>query len=99
MLLRLHAIILRAALAVLLLTTSASAECAWVLWTQTKDSGWRGWWSGPRWVADSAYTSKEACDNAHVIRWARGQDGKPVAKDAPYRARRGLGPNWPCLPA
>jgi len=86
-------------LCVLLTAAPASAECAWVLWTQKKEPGWRGWWSGPLWVADSAYPSKEACDNLNVVRWEMGQDGKPkpVAKD-PLAGKRGLGTSWTCLP-
>lgn len=42
--------------------------------------------------------TKEACDNAHTIKWERGKDGKPAMKDDPLAGKRGLGTNWRCLP-
>ena len=86
--------------AVLLLVAShARAECrTWVLWVQTpRERGLRGWWNGAQWTPNSTYESKEACDNAHVIKYERGPGGKLVRKDDPVAGKRGLGTNWRCL--
>jgi hypothetical protein len=52
-----------AALSLLTSAATAYAECAWVLWTRTKEPGVAGWWNGPTWKAHSAYTSKSACED------------------------------------
>src|SRR5262245_55154716 len=80
------------------IATTAHAECAWVLWSEQKEGGWSSWWHGTRWTPDSAYASKQDCDNAHVIHFDRGKDGQLVKREDPLAGKRGLGTNWRCLP-
>lgn len=40
----------------------------WLLWTQTKEPGLRGWWSGATWTPHSAYETKERCEDPLNIR-------------------------------
>jgi hypothetical protein len=77
----------------------AWAECAWVLWAEERDAGLRGWWNGPRWMPDSGFQSREACERftAVVVR-GLDKDGKPIMEKDPLEGRRGLGTKWRCLP-
>ena len=53
-----------ATLTLLAWTAAASAECAWVMWSQTKERGWRAWWSSSRWELEMVYESRASCQKS-----------------------------------
>lgn len=76
--------VLLAVSCLLILATSAHAECAWVLWVHVEEKGLRGWWDGPKWTPHSAFASKKECEEPLGIR-GKGEGIRNKTK-------------WTCLP-
>jgi hypothetical protein len=43
--------------------TTASAECAWVLWVKQEQGLW-SWWTGTTWQPQATYGSQKECTDS-----------------------------------
>jgi len=55
-----------AALSLLGFAATASAECKWVLWTQTKEPGLLGLWKTAMWGPRGVYDNEEQCSRSPI---------------------------------
>ena len=86
----------------LALTTSASAECAWVLWTAIVTHVSGDTYTIGRWNSQSAYTEKVGCDKAFAL-YGRAVPGRAgdiafdqLADGTMFNEQRGIAAK--CLP-